>query len=262
MIGSIIGDIVGSKYEFNNIRSKEFELFSKDNRVTDDSVMTMAVMEMVNKGYLDDKEKIIDTFKKWGNKYPNAGYGGKFRKWIFTDIRESYNSFGNGSAMRVSPIGWIANSEEEVRKYSYNVTSVTHDHIEGLKGAEVTAMCVYYARNKKSKEYIKEYVSNYYNLDFDYEDLRKNYKFVEICQESVPQAIYCFLISDSFEDCLRTVISIGGDCDTTASIACAIAGAYYGVDKDIRNMAYNYLDKDMKSVIENFESKVNEINKK
>ena len=258
MIGAIIGDIIGSKYEFNNIRYKKFKLFSEDCFATDDSIMTMAIMDMYNKGYLDNKEKIIDTFKKWGNDYPGRGYGGRFLRWLVTDTRESYNSFGNGSAMRVSPIGWIANSEEEVKKYSYNVTSVTHDHIEGLKGAEVTAMCVYYARNKKSKEFIKEYVSEYYNLDFDYEDLRKNYKFTEICQDTVPQAIYCFLISDSFEDCIRTVISIGGDCDTTAAIAVAIAGAYYGIDKKIREKAYNYLDNNMKKVIETFENKVNE----
>ncbi len=234
MIGAIIGDIVGSVYEFNNIRTKDFPLFSKESRMTDDSYMTLAVQECLQKGYVfdDTNDRIIDTFKKWGRNYPDAGYGGRFWHWLFTDDREPYGSFGNGAAMRVSPVGWYANSEEEVKYLSKRVTEVTHNHPEGLKGAEVTAMCVFYARIGKSKEFIKKYVEQYYNLDFDYEDLRKNYWFNETCQNSVPQAIFCFLISTDFEDCLRTTISIGGDCDTTAAISCAIAEAYYKTTKD------------------------------
>lgn len=227
MIGAIIGDTVGSVYEFNNNRSKDIELITKYSRPTDDTMMTLAVAEICQKRLYDNKDAIIDTFKKWGRTYPNSGYGGRFRKWLFTDVREAYGSYGNGSAMRISPVGWYGRNEEEVKHIARKVTEVTHNHEEGLKGAEVVAMCIYYARIGKSKEFIKEYVEGYYNLDFDYEDLKENYCFNETCQESVPQAIYCFLISDNFEDCLRTTISIGGDCDTTAAISCAIAEAYY-----------------------------------
>ena len=228
MLGAIIGDTIGSAYEFNNVRSKEFELFTKDSHLTDDSIMTLAIAEIIQNKWYDDKDKIIDTLKKWGKAYPSVGYGGMFKKWLFDDnLREPYNSFGNGSAMRISSVGWYANSEEEVKKLSKLVTEVTHNHEEGLKGAEVVAMCIYYAKIGKSKAFIKDYVENYYDLNFDYDDLVKNYKFHATCQNSVPQAIYCFLISNSFEDCLRTTISIGGDCDTTSAMSCAIAEAYY-----------------------------------
>lgn len=227
MIGAIVGDVVGSIYEFNNYRRKDFNLLEVSSKPTDDSIMTLAVAEICQKRLYDDKDKVIDTFKKWGRTYPNAGYGGRFRDWLFSDKRDAYNSFGNGAAMRISPVGWYGRNEEEVKYIARKVTEVTHNHEEGLKGAEVVAMCIYYARKGKSKEFIKKYVSKYYDIDFEYEDLRKTYKFKETCQESIPQAIYCFLISNNFEDCLRTTISIGGDCDTTAAIACSIAEAYY-----------------------------------
>ena len=242
MIGAIIGDTVGSVYEFDNVRHKDFVMFNKFSFATDDSIMTLAVAEILQKGYINDKEKIIDTFKKWGRTYPDRGYGGRFASWLFSSSREAYKSYGNGAAMRVSPVGWYARNEEEVKEYARRVTEVTHNHIEGLKGAEVTAMCVYYARIGKDKEFIKNYVKQYYNIDFDYEDLRKNYYFNETCQNSVPQAIFCFLISKDFEDCIRTTISIGGDCDTTAAISCAIAEAYYKhIDEDLIKAVYDYL---------------------
>lgn len=250
MLGAIIGDTVGSVYEFNNIRKKDFKLFGNNNFLTDDSIMTLAVAEMLKNNYQNDKIKIIETFKKWGRKYPKAGYGGHFFMWLFTEETEPYYSFGNGAAMRISPVAWYANSEEEVKEFSKKVTEVTHNHPEGLKGAEVTAMCIYYALIGKSKEFIKDYVSQYYDIDFDYEDLRKNYWFNETCQDTVPQAIYCFLISKDFEDCLRTTISIGGDCDTTAAISCAIAEAYYGIPKKIKKQILTYLTKEMKEVLE------------
>lgn len=228
MLGAIIGDTVGSAYEFSNVRKKDFQLFSDKSKLTDDSIMTLAVAEIIQNKWYNDKDKIIDTLKKWGKAYPEVGYGGMFKKWLFDDsLRAAYNSFGNGSAMRISSVGWYANSEKEVKELSKLVTEVTHNHEEGLKGAEVIAMCIYYARIGKSKEFIKEYVEQYYDIDFDYNDLVENYKFHATCQKSVPQAIYCFLISDSFEDCLRTTISIGGDCDTTSAMSCAIAEAFY-----------------------------------
>ena len=232
MLGAIIGDTVGSVYEFNNYRRKDFPLISRKSEPTDDSIMTLAVAECIQRNYQNNREMIIKTFKKWGRAYPNSGYGGRFYNWIFSDATASYRSYGNGAAMRISPVGWYARSESEVREMSKAFTEVTHSHPEGLKGAEVTAMCVYYAKIGKSKDFIKNYVSKYYNIYFDYEDLRKKYWFNETCQNTVPQAIYCFLISKDFEDCLRTTISIGGDCDTTAAISCAIAEAYY---KDIDN---------------------------
>lgn len=257
MLGAIIGDIVGSRFEFNNIKRKNFELFNKKCRITDDSVMSVAVAEMCINGYVpNDKNKIIDCFKKWGQKYPDAGYGGRFYHWVLSNDRVPYNSFGNGSAMRVSAIGFYSNSEEEVIKNAIAVTEVTHNHPEGIKGAIVTAMCIYLARNGKTKSEIKEYAKQYYNLDFSYEDLVKNYYHgEEICQVTVPQAIYCFLISDSFEDCLRTTISIGGDCDTTAAISCAIAEAFYKIPEEIIDRAKDFIPASMFKVIEEFELK-------
>lgn len=242
MFGAIIGDTVGSVYEFYNMRTKNFPLLTKGNRPTDDSIMTLAVAEILQNGWQYDKTKVVETLKKWGRAYPDAGYGGRFRSWLSLEHSAPYNSFGNGAAMRVSPVGWYAQTEEQVREYARLVTEITHNHPEGLKGAEVTAMCVYYARIGKSKAFIKKYVDRYYDLDFDYEELRQNYRFNETCQGSVPQAIYCFLISESFEDCLRTTISIGGDCDTTAAISCAIAQAFYKeIDKALQESVFALL---------------------
>ena len=227
MLGAIIGDTVGSRFEFDNYRAKDFELFTRDCELTDDSIMTLAVMEIMQKRIYNDKDAIIDTFKKWGRAYPYRGYGESFGKWITSDNRNPYNSFGNGAAMRISPVGYYANSEEEVKTIAKAITEVTHNHPEGLKGAEVTAMCIYYAKVGKSKEFIKDYASKYYNLDFDYETLKKIYEFNETCQDTVPQAIYAFLISTDFEDAIRTAVSIGGDSDTVACITGGIAEAYY-----------------------------------
>ena len=271
MLGAIIGDTVGSVFEFNNVRRKDINLFSLRSSFTDDSVMTLAVMEVLQKEKVNDTNAIISIFKKWGRTFPNSGYGLKFNSWLFSDRSLPYNSFGNGSAMRVSPVGFYAKTEEEVKEFSKAVTQVTHNHPEGIKGAEVTAMCIFYAKNGKSKEFIKEYVEKHYDIDFDYEDLKKNYWFNEICQDTVPQAIYCFLISKDFEDCLRTSVSIGGDTDTLCAISCAIAEAYYKhIDKEIiietlkrlplelngckiYDLLFNYY-KDTKDIKEVFES--------
>ena len=254
MLGAIIGDVVGSRFEFNNIKTKEFDLFNKRCTVTDDSVMSVAVAEMCIKGYVpNNKEMIIKTFKKWGQLYPNAGYGNRFFQWVLSDKSEPYNSCGNGSAMRISAIGFFSKTKEEVEEYSKAVTEVTHNHPEGIKGAYVTAMSIFMAKNESSKQEIREFVSKYYDINFDYEELRKTYKHeADICQNTVPQAIYCFLISSDFEDCLRTTISIGGDCDTTAAISCAIAEAYYGIPKKIKDEVQDYIPKDMKEIIEQF----------
>ncbi|MCR4897668.1 MAG: ADP-ribosylglycohydrolase family protein, partial [Acholeplasmatales bacterium] len=238
-------------------KTKEFPLFSNSSCYTDDTVMTLAVAEILQKGYINDKNKIIDTFKKWGKAYPDAGYGGHFYYWVLGSDRKPYNSYGNGSAMRVSPCGWYGNSEEEVIDYAVKVTEVTHNHKEGIKGAVVTALSIYYARIGKSKEFLKEYMIKEYPeiKTLDYEELRKTYIHgKEICQVTMPQALYCFLISNSFLDCLRTTISIGGDSDTLAAISCAIAEAYY---KDSIN---DYLLKEIKNRIPSPKGDCNPIN--
>lgn len=227
MLGAIIGDVVGSIYEVHNIKTKDFTMFSPHCHITDDTIMTIAVYEIFEQDAQNNKEEIIKILKKWGRMYPNVGYGNRFLIWVLSEHSEPYNSYGNGSAMRISPCGWFAKSEEEVRQYSYNITSVTHNHPDAITGALVVSMCIYYARMNKSKEDIKCYVEQYYNLQYNYQDLVDNYKFDISCKGSVPIAIYCFLISNDFEDCLRTTVSIGGDTDTLCAISCSIAEAFY-----------------------------------
>ncbi|MCQ2814839.1 MAG: ADP-ribosylglycohydrolase family protein [Bacilli bacterium] len=245
MLGAIIGDMVGSVYEFNSIKTKKFNIFNINNRMTDDSMLTLAVAEVLSKYYPIDytkenlekiKKDLIKEFVETVKKDPGRGYGGFFYDWCKYNNNgyKPYNSYGNGSAMRISPVGWIANSEEEVKKLSKAVTEITHNHQEGIKGAEAVAMCIYLARTGKDKEYIKHYVKNNYypeidKLDFD--ELVKTYTFSVTCQKSVPQAIYCFLISNSMEDAIRNCIAIGGDCDTTGAMAGSIAEAYYQRDE-------------------------------
>jgi len=251
-LGAIIGDVVGSKYEFHNHRSKKFELFDKDMFFTDDTVMTLAVMDI-----LLNKKDVVKTMQEWGNKYPNVSWGASFGLWLKEKKPQPYWSYGNGAAMRISPVGWIAKDEDEVMKLSNRITNVSHDHPEGMWGAYITALCVFYARKGKSKDFIKKVAERYYDLDFDYEELRKTYYFNETCQNTVPQAIYCFLISKSFEDCLRISVSIGGDTDTLCAISCAIASAYYGIPKNIEQKINSYLDDDMLNLIERFEETLN-----
>ena len=261
MIGAIVGDVVGSRFEFNNIKTKEFELITDRSEYTDDSVLTIAVMDIMNSGDIS-YENCVKTMQKWARKYPFAGYGCKFVYWKDMTNPHPYNSCGNGSAMRVSAVGWFSKSEEDVIKFSDAVTKITHNHPEGLKGAEVTAMCIYKALHGATKEELKQYIISKYPevADFDYEELKKTYYHgAEICQVTVPQALYCFLISSNFEDCLRTTISIGGDCDTTSAISCAIAEAFYKkIDKDLINKVRNKLTKEMLEVIDSASRKVEE----
>lgn len=248
MLGAIIGDIVGSIYEFDNIRTKNFNLFSPNCFFTDDTVMTIAIYKALKKSklfkYRNLQKQTIKQLQIYGKLYPNMSYGTSFKHWLNTKNPTPYNSYGNGSAMRVSPVAYFAKSIDEVKNLSYQVSVISHNHEEGIKGAEATAIAIWLALNKYSKEQIKNYIQeNYYSLDFEYEDLVKNYRFNETCQNTVPQAIYCFLLSESFKDCLRTSISIGGDSDTLCAISCAIAEAYYGIPEDIKFKALQYLDK-------------------
>ena len=254
MIGAIIGDVVGSRFEFNNIKTKDFELVVDRSCFTDDTVMTVAVSDVLINGDPYNKDDVIDTLKKWGKKYPYAGYGGHFFDWVLGSSRKPYNSCGNGSAMRVSAAGWVGKTEEEVTDLAKRVTEVTHNHPEGIKGAIVTALSIYYARMGKSKEFLREYMEREYPeiKKLDYEELRRTYRHeAEICQVTLPEALYCFLISTSFEDCLRTTISIGGDCDTTSAISCAIAEAFYKkIPESLVKAVRRKLPKEMLDVVD------------
>ena len=230
MFGAIIGDAVGSAFEGCYNIDYDFEIKDYDMYATDDTIMTLAVADILEHKKWKDKDYIIDTFKKWGNAYPWCGFGPKFFEWVLSDDREPYNSCGNGAAMRISPCGWYGNSEDEVKEMAKAVTEVTHNHPEGIKGAIVTAMCIYYARIGKSKIFIRDYIKSNYDINFNYAELKKTYYQKEIiCQNTVPVALYCFWISNSFMDCLRKTIALGGDTDTTAAISCAVAEAYYKV---------------------------------
>ena len=252
MIGAVIGDIVGSVYEWNNIKTKEFPLFNDKCYFTDDTVMTIAVAEaLLNGGSSDD---FIDSMKKYGKLYPNYGYGLKFNEWLTTDTREPYNSFGNGSAMRVSPCAWFAESLTEVEMLAERSAAVTHNHQEGIKGAQATAAAIYLARTGETKEKIKEYIENKYGYDLNrtLDDIRLSYNFNETCQETVPEAIIAFLESNYFEDAIRNAISIGGDSDTLAAITGSIAEAYYLIDSNSITRAFRCLDDTLSEVINRF----------
>lgn len=258
MLGAIIGDIVGSRFEHENIKTKEFELFAEDCLITDDSVMTLAVAKTLieleqigmNKANLTDDEYYraveklaINNMQELGRMYPLHGFGGMFLHWIFTENPVPYNSFGNGAAMRISPVGFGVSDEDEVKKLTKAITGVTHNHEEGYKGAEATSMAIYMAIEGCSKEEIRKRISeDYYPLDFQIDDIRDDYEFDVTCQGSVPQAITAFLESDSFEDAIRIAVSIGGDSDTIAAIAGSIAEAYYGIPVDLKRKAVTYLD--------------------
>lgn len=267
MLGAIIGDIVGSRFEFNNHKDKDFELFSEDCRVTDDSIMTLAVAkalmetEKVSKPpsggadfdsdyYVLIEKMTVKYMQEIGRKYPDCGYGGMFAKWVFSDDPQPYNSFGNGAAMRISPVGFRARTEGEACRLSEAVTGVTHNHEEGIKGAEAVAVAIYMARRGFTKGEIREKIErDYYALDFTIDDIRDSYRFDVTCQGSVPQAIEAFLESTSFEDAIRNAISIGGDSDTLAAITGAIAEAYYGVPKEFKAKALSYLDDELRSIL-------------
>ena len=257
MIGAIIGDVVGSRFEFNNIKSKKFKLVDKDSVFTDDTVLTIAVMDWILHAKIKCNKTAVEYLQKWARKYPNAGYGGMFRGWIYQDNPKPYNSCGNGSAMRISPVGWVSDHPNATKIISDIITGVTHNHPEGLKGAYVTAQLISMARMGKSKMEMKIFAEQYYSLDFDYNELVKNYSHeAEICQITVPQALYCFFISNDFEDCLRTTISIGGDCDTTAAISCAIAEAFYGyIPEKLVEEVKSKLPSEMIEIIEEFKEK-------
>ena len=237
MYGAILGDIIGSPFEFDRgDKTKEFDLFSKDCDFTDDSVMTIAVGEALlavgkEATVKEIEEAVVTNMQDWGKRYPYAGYGGRFRYWLRERNPKPYGSYGNGSAMRVSAVGWLYDSLERTREVARATANVTHNHPEGIKGAEATASAIYMARNGFSKEEIKEYIERefHYNLNRTLDEIRPGYHMDETCQRTVPEAIIAFLESKDFEDAIRNAVSLGGDTDTLGAITGSIAEAFYGI---------------------------------
>lgn len=256
MLGAIIGDIVGSRFEQNPIKTKEFTLFESDCCFTDDTVMTLAVAKAIlrSRDLSLLGENAVRYMVELGRRYPDAGYGGRFFRWLFSGDFRPYNSYGNGSAMRVSACGFAAESLEQAIAMADAVTKVTHDHPEGMKGAEATAAAVFLAKTGSTIPEIREHiVRNYYPIDFTLDEIRPDYRFDVTCQGSVPQALEAFFESVSFEDTIRNAVSLGGDCDTQAAIAGGIAEAYYGIPDTIRDQALGYLPDELLEILAEFE---------
>lgn len=277
MFGAFVGDIVGSKYEFRNIKSKAFPLFSQGCDYTDDTIMTVAVAKAIMLSRTEQfetngdgrgfQEFLVEIMQDFGKRYPNptGAYGGSFAKWLRQQDPKPYGSYGNGSAMRVSPCGLAAVTMDEALALARASASVSHNHPEGIKGAEAVSAAIFMAKNGKSKEEIRQHISkHYYNLDFTLDSIRDSYEFDSSCQGSVPQAIVAFWESESFEDAIRNVISIGGDCDTTGAITGSIAWIYYAgyanwvtnsltaPMQKIKDQAIKYLPKEFVDIAEEF----------
>ena len=249
MLGALIGDLVGSVYEWNNIKTTDFEFLKPECFFTDDSVLTVATAQalLTGAGY-------AETYQDFARRYPRRGYGSYFNAWIHSDNPQPYNSWGNGSAMRVSPVGFAFNSVDEVLTQAEASAAVTHNHPEGIKGAQATALSILLARQGGAQDDIRAEITNRfgYELARDLDEIRPWYIFDVSCQGSVPEAIIAFLESTGFEDAIRKAISIGGDSDTIACITGGIAEAYYGVPEDIAQQAYRYLPDEFVEVIEAF----------
>ncbi len=258
MYGAILGDIIGSPYEFDmGNKSKDFPLFSGRSTFTDDTVMTIAVAD----AFLDAqpnadikwiRNRLIKGMQRFGKKFPHAGYGGMFRHWLRSTDSQPYGSYGNGSAMRVSSVAWLYNDIDTVRHMARLSAEVTHNHPEGIKGAEATASAIFLARTGHSKAEIKTYVEEQflYDLSRTCDEIRPNYHHVESCQETVPEAITAFLEGETFEDVIRTAVSLGGDCDTLTCIAGSIAEGFYGVSEELKQECKRRLHPDLLAVLE------------
>lgn len=262
MYGAILGDIIGSPFEFDRgDKTKDFKLFSRRSHFTDDSVMTLAVCEALLKVGQDATVKeiedaVISSMQSWGRRYPHEGYGGYFRRWLAARHPEPYNSFGNGSAMRVSAAGWLYDSLEKTRVVAKATANVTHNHPEGIKGAEATASAIFMARNGSSKEEIKKYIENefHYDLNRTLDEIRPSFHMDETCQKTVPEAIIAFLEARDFEDAIRNAVSLGGDTDTLGAITGSIAEAYFGISETLISECRNRINKDMRDVVDAFYS--------
>jgi len=251
MIGAIAGDIIGSVYEHYPIKTKDFAMFVPGCRFTDDSVLTVAVADAILSG-----RSYLASIKEIGRRYPGAGYGSSFMEWLHNDDPRPYNSWGNGSAMRVSPVGFAFNTEEEVLDQAEKTAEISHNHPEGIKGAQATALTVFLARTEHDREKIREQIRQRfrYNLDRSVDDIRSTYYAFDIsCQGTVPEAIIAFLDSSSYEDAIRNAVSLGGDSDTLACITGGIAEAFYGpVLPHIREKVKDILTPDLWETTEIF----------
>lgn len=261
MIGAILGDIIGSPYEFDlGNKTKDFPLFSERSQFTDDTVMTLAVARaFMDAGPDADDETIrrhmIRSMRELAKRYPHAGYGGRFRWWLTAPDPQPYNSWGNGSAMRVSSAAWLFHDPTSVLRAAKLSAEVTHNHPEGIKGAQATAAAIYLAKTGHSKTAIRQYIAETFGYDLSRtcDEIRPTYYHVESCQETVPEAITAFLEGEDFEDVIRTAVSLGGDCDTLTAIAGSIAEGFYGIPKDLAKECMNRLPTDLREVVEQFQ---------
>ncbi len=261
MYGAILGDMIGAPYEFDRGgKTKDFPLFTADSQFTDDTVMTIAVAEALlearGRTPSETGGLLVRSMQKWGRKYPDAGYGARFIHWLWAEDPQPYGSFGNGSAMRVSAAGWLYDTLEETRRMARHTAQVTHDHPEGIKGAEATACAIFLARTGSGKEKIREYIRREfgYGLTRTCDEIRPGYRHVESCQETVPEAITAFLEGTGFEDVIRTAVSLGGDCDTLTCIAGSIAEAFYGVPAGLKAECRARLPADILEVLDRFDT--------
>jgi len=259
MYGALLGDMIGAPYEFDRgSKTKEFPLFGRDSHFTDDSVMTIAVAEaLLDSRFRGDgaiRAALVDSLRKWGRRYPSAGYGARFGRWLRAEDPRPYGSCGNGSAMRVSAAGWLFDTLEETRHMARLTAEVTHNHPEGVKGAEATAAAIFLARTGRGKEEIKAYIEREfgYDLSRSCDEIRPGYRHAETCQKTVPEAITAFLEGTGFEDVIRTAVSLGGDCDTLTCIAGSVAEAFYGVPAALEAACAERLPRDMREVLDRF----------
>lgn len=253
MLGAITGDIIGSRFEFNNHKSKEFPLFSEACHVTDDSILTIALAEAILRNRPYD-----EVMREYVQRYPDAGYGSSFHEWANNPDAGPYNSWGNGAAMRTSPVGYAFDRPKDIMKKAARYASYTHNHPEGIKGAQAISNCIFMALNGATKAEMREQISTQFGYDLgrSVDEIRPDYSFDESCQGTVPEAIICFFESIDFEDAIRNAISIGGDSDTLACITGGIAEAFYtGVPEDIWEQAKSYLDEDLLAVVDEFYEK-------
>ena len=250
MLGSIIGDIIGSTYEFRNAHGYDFDPFPPGSGFTDDTVLTIAIADAIMNG-----KSYSESVREYALKYPGRGYGGWFIEWVYMTDPKPYNSFGNGSAMRVSPVGWAYNSLEKTVEEAERSASITHNHPEGIKGAQAVAAAMFMARKGSSKQEIRDYITRTfsYNLERSLSEIKPFYSFNETCQKTVPEALICFLESSNFEDAVRKAIWLGGDSDTLACIAGSIAEAFYlDMPQSWIEKAAGYLDNDLTDVVRRF----------
>ena len=255
MIGAIAGDIIGSTYEVNRVKSTSFELFPQGSRFTDDTVLTVAVADCILHG-----KDYVSTFKEYGLRYPDAGYGGFFYQWLFSDNPQPYNSFGNGSAMRVSPVGFACTTLDSVMKEAARSAEVTHNHPEGIKGAQAVACAINLAQHDRSKDAIRHHIEETFGYDLNrtLNEIRPDYVSYGTCQDSVPEAIIAFLESNDYEGAVRNAISLGGDSDTQACIAGGIAQAFYmKIPKFIVRQVRDILSQDLLAIVDEFNEKHN-----